>query len=381
MDVLTKFLNGISYKFPKGYPNINDPQDKILIESEFKKIGIILEENGFNALTFYDLKKRGGPRFTLLADKIESNEPFNLVNGEATPLKFINPNHSEVFRSQDADEIRKLAMGQAINIFPFFIDDSGSKYSISDLLKDEYFGGRGKGAGTRVEDINLILLNNLIKEKIKENEDQPISIEVNGKTYEDIIGAKTQPGVPKSDFNLIDIENNPVVFISHKKAGGAQADAGDFIRWGGYTQYADHPEVKEFNNALRNFLQKNNLQQLPLKSRFVSRIKDKELIRKLIYGPKYGSEEHSKDNINAILQGIINLVPLEEGLYQLTAQKTFFPPEMPEGEYTPYLASSYRADRNMFGIPTNEAIVMTEKTVSKSSNIYNLENGKFVKIK
>ena len=96
MDIITKFLNKISYKFPKGYPNINDPQDKIIIENEFKKIGIILEENNFNALTFYDLKKRGGFRFTLLADKIENSEPFNLVNGESTPLKFINPNHSEV---------------------------------------------------------------------------------------------------------------------------------------------------------------------------------------------------------------------------------------------------------------------------------------------
>ena len=381
MDIITKFLNKISYKFPKGYPNINDPQDKIIIENEFKKIGIILEENGFNALTFYDLKKRGGPRFTLLADKIENSEPFNLVNGESTPLKFINPNHSEVFRSQNADEIRKLTMGQAINIFPFFIDDSGNKYSILDLLKDEYFGGRGKGASTKIEDINLILLDNLIKEKIKENEDQPISIEINGEVYKNIIGAKTQVGVPKSDFNLINIENNPVVFISHKKAGGTQADAGDFFRWGGYTQYADHPEVKEFTDALSNFFQDNNLQQLPPKSRFISRIKDKELIRKLIYGPHYGSGKYSKDNVNAILQGIINLISLEEGLYQLTAQKTFFPPETPEGEYTPYLTSSYRADRNMFGIPTNEAIVMTEKTVFKSSNIYNLENGKFVKIK
>ena len=381
MDPIVKFLNRISYRFPKGYPDINNPQDKILIENELKKIGVVLTENDFNALTFYDLKKRGGVRFVLLADKIESGEPFNLVNGEATPLNFINPQHSEIFKSQDVDEIRSLTKGQPVNTFHFFVDDGGNRYSISDLLKDSYFGGRGKGSGTTVEDANLLLLNNLIKEKIKENNNQPISIEVNGEVFEDIIGAKTQPGVPKSDFNLIDVEENPVVFISHKKGGGKEANAGDFIRWSGYTQYANHPEVKEFNNALKDFIQENNLNQLPPKTRFVSRIKDEELIRKLIYGPKYGDSSFSKDNVNAILQGLIDLIPLEDGLYQLTAQKTFFPPEIPQEEYTPYLSSSYRADRNMFGIPTNEAIVMTKEVISKSSNIYKLEDGKFIKVK
>lgn len=33
MDVVTEFINRISYKFPKGYPDINDPADKALLES------------------------------------------------------------------------------------------------------------------------------------------------------------------------------------------------------------------------------------------------------------------------------------------------------------------------------------------------------------
>ena len=33
MDVVTEFINKIAYKFPKGYPDMNDPADKELLES------------------------------------------------------------------------------------------------------------------------------------------------------------------------------------------------------------------------------------------------------------------------------------------------------------------------------------------------------------
>ena len=40
MDILTKFLNGIAYKFPKGYPDMKDPKDVLMLENEIKKMGI-----------------------------------------------------------------------------------------------------------------------------------------------------------------------------------------------------------------------------------------------------------------------------------------------------------------------------------------------------
>jgi hypothetical protein len=44
MDNITIFLNSISYKFPKGYPDINDPNDFLILENELKKLGINLDE-------------------------------------------------------------------------------------------------------------------------------------------------------------------------------------------------------------------------------------------------------------------------------------------------------------------------------------------------
>lgn len=366
-------------------PKVKTPlKFKILKESvEKKKSPLrfkILKEADFNALTFFDLAKRGGFRFQILADKIKNGSAFELVGGESTPLQFIDPDHADIFASGDSTEIKKLAPTNS-NQFKFFKDDAGKEYSIKDLQKNQEFGGRGKGSGTIVEDYNLKLLKDLIAKLKEENGGKPINVVVGGKTYSDIVDAESQFGTPKSDFNLIDSKGNPVVFISHKKAGGKGASANDFIRWSGYTMYKDHPEVKAFNEALTKWVDKNNPGEgLPNKSRFISRIEDKELIQKLIYGPKFG-EGFSKDNVSIILQGKIDLNPKGNNTYELTSQHDEIPPSIPEGEYYPYLTSAYRADREMFGIKNNEAIVMTKAQSGRSSNVYELQNGEFVKVR
>jgi hypothetical protein len=377
MNVITKFLEHYSFRFPKGYPDMNNLEDKALLYEILEELDIINEN--FRPLSFFDLKKRGGFRFKIVADKIAKKSPFTLNQGSPKTLSFIDPEYQTAFENADESKIKQLA-GSNVNTFTFFEDESGEEYSIQDLSKDKDFGGKGAGSGTVVEDSNLKSLNNKIESLIEKNNGESISVIVNGDKFDNIIGAKSQFGTPKADFNLINSEEKPVVFISHKKAGGKGASAGDFIRWSGYTMYAEHPEVKTFNEALTKFLQDNNLQGLPNKTRFISPIQDDELIRKLIYGPNYGGE-NSKDNVNIILQGEIDLVPKGNNTYELTAQHVQSPPSLPEGEYQPYLTSSYRADREMFGIPNNEAIVMTKAVSTSASNVYELKNGEFVKIR
>ena len=40
MDVFEKFLNNYSYKFDKGYPDMNNDQDVLLLESILEELGI-----------------------------------------------------------------------------------------------------------------------------------------------------------------------------------------------------------------------------------------------------------------------------------------------------------------------------------------------------
>jgi hypothetical protein len=376
MNVITKFLEHYSFRFPKGYPDMNNLEDKALLYEILEELDVVNEN--FRPLSFFDLKKRGGFRFKIAADKVAKKSPFTLNQGSPKTLSFIDPEYQSAFENADDNKIKQLA-GSNVNTFTFFEDEAGEEYSISDLSKDKDFGGKGAGSGTVVEDSNLRALNNKIQSLMEKNDVESINVIVNGKPFNGIAGAKTQPGTPKADFNLVDSKGTPIVFISHKKAGGKGASAGDFIRWSGYTMYATEPEVKAFNEALIKFLQGKGL---PNKTRFISPLRDPELIQKLIYGKNYQENgPYNEDNVNIILQGEIDLLPKGNNTYELTAQHVQAPPSLPEDEYQPYLTSSYRADREMFGIPNNEAIVMTKVIANASSNVYELKDGEFVKIK
>lgn len=44
MDILEQFLYNISYKFPKGYPDLKDKNDLAILENELAKLDINLNE-------------------------------------------------------------------------------------------------------------------------------------------------------------------------------------------------------------------------------------------------------------------------------------------------------------------------------------------------
>ena len=44
MNIIEQFLRKVSYKFPKGYPDINDAQDMLMLEGILKEMGIPLLE-------------------------------------------------------------------------------------------------------------------------------------------------------------------------------------------------------------------------------------------------------------------------------------------------------------------------------------------------
>ena len=137
---------------------------------------------------------------------------------------------------------------------------------------------------------------------------------------------------------------------------------------------------KQFNNAIKKWLEDNNQEGLPNKTRFISPIKDDKLIKELIYGPEYGGA-FSKENVSIIIQGEVKFEPQSDGTYLLTGEHVLTPPQIPTGEYAPYLTGAYRGDRKMFGILNNEAIAMTKAVAYRSSNVYELKNGEFVKVK
>jgi hypothetical protein len=163
MNVLDKFLHSIAYKFPKGYPDMEDEQDKIILENEFTKIGITLNEIlSPNAQQAVDILKK---EFDLKDEDIVSKSSTN-------------------FKVLMDDNERRNFLKKASNLedFEFDFNDRGSsvgrlKYQPEDFKKPILIyakpsSAQGLGsAGKR----NEFAFNSLINSKVEEN-GSPITV-------------------------------------------------------------------------------------------------------------------------------------------------------------------------------------------------------------
>jgi len=337
MDSLDLFFKRYSYKFPKGYPDMNNEQDVLLLESILlNELGIDINE-GFNPLKFYDLQKYGGPRLKKVADKIKKGELFDTVTNEQVALKFNKPEYESLFVNADIEGLKNLAKTN-INSFPFFIDKNNKEYAIKDLLKTSDFGGKGGGSGTRVEDIAL----DDVSKKIQELGSIDVKLSENGDIYKGIISATTVNGTPKADFTFND-KNGPVIFISHKDGKGPK----DFQQYSGFQGLSDHPEVKSFVEAVRSATGG----ELKPGDSFRRKIEDNAIKLKAVYGLDQKVGNYGINNCQVILQGPINLkLDESDNTYLVEANHKVVNPDLPTGDYEPYMYVTFRSDRNNEGV-------------------------------
>ena len=137
MDILEKFIRKVAYKFPKGYPDINNEQDILLLESLFEKVlgeGVKLNET---PLTPKELKKSnsktGEARIDILVKKIQNGEELELENGGT-------------FKVDNKEEAINALKGDIPRAGVVLIDADGNQITTSKLKKTADFGG-GAGSG------------------------------------------------------------------------------------------------------------------------------------------------------------------------------------------------------------------------------------------
>jgi len=138
MDVLDLFFKKYSYKFDKGYPDMNNTQDVLLLESLLNKLNIEvnLEET---ALTPSELNKdatlkKGDkvPRIEILIQKIQKGDELELNDGS----KFKVINTKEVLSQLQG----KTKIDKAVILG---VNEDGKTITTSDLKKTAEFGGGG----------------------------------------------------------------------------------------------------------------------------------------------------------------------------------------------------------------------------------------------
>jgi len=149
MDNITKFLNNISYKFPKGYPDLTNKQDILILENELKNLGIDINESNLN---YKELEKPFTSRSEFASsfndrgekflDKILNGEEFELGDGSKITLdKEKSKEGIEILKNKKYNELGGTKK-------PFY-DSDGNSYGLSKFKKTVEFGsGSGQGGGT-----------------------------------------------------------------------------------------------------------------------------------------------------------------------------------------------------------------------------------------
>ena len=217
-------------------------------------------------------------------------------------------------------------------------------YIIRDTNGNEYpvVLGKGKGFGTKDEDLVLGSLKQQLKTILSEASADYIFIDINGdkQKVDDILST---PGVPKSDFNFT-YKGVPVLFISHK----AGHRANNYQQYGGTTcksgeKICQHPEVVEFISQVREKYKGI----MPPGESMWKYIRDERLQKLSVFGKDYTDKDkkYGINNVHASYQGSIKIIQNKNDTYALTSHYTVYNGEVPIGDYTPVLLARYSHSR------------------------------------
>lgn len=333
MNPIEELLKRYSYKFEKGYPDLTNEKDILLLESILEKMDITsinLRER--SSLSTKDLAKpiKGAKdRGEVLLKKIEKEEPLKLIKGNEIK---IDPEKSKAF-------IDGLKAGEytSLSKTPFY-DTEGNSYTIGKLEKSDEFGGKAIARGMDIEDRELSHLLDQIEEA-----GGKVDIKIGDKIYKNITIGNKPTGSPKADFILHSDDNKASIFISHKDGNSAK----DFQQYGGVSEFKTNPEVLSFVEKIKEEI---GGVEMIRGGGFKHEIKDENLMLKSIYGINYGASEFGINNIQMLAQGKMNLVKIDDNTYTLKSNHDLINGEIPTGGYTPYLMATFRNGRNDMGL-------------------------------
>ena len=78
MDPITKYLHRIAYKFPKGYPDVNNPEEKAMLISLVEQQLSLFSDEELAAM----IKKDTGVDIENIDNETELKDVFNKMSPE-----------------------------------------------------------------------------------------------------------------------------------------------------------------------------------------------------------------------------------------------------------------------------------------------------------
>ena len=253
--------------------------------------------------------------------KINDGDPFLTMKGDTVILR--KDNSLETYRTAVRDGNKK-----AMNAIEF-TGVNGKKYQLADLAKSPEFGGKGKGSGTRAEDEALADLKKKLQ-AVYDKETVPFILVKIGKRTERVAAIESTPGVPKSDFHMLDPEGKEVFWISHKKGNKAN----DFQQYGGMPELKNTKSKDMFSFVDAVVKELNGAKRFPMKTAYARKVTDPKIIRMTMYGKGFKSKPDGRQNIDVLYQGPMNLKRsgVKDGIpiYTITSNHTQYHNELPK---------------------------------------------------
>lgn len=151
MDVLDLFFKKFSYKFPKGYPDMNNEQDILLLESLFENLGFDLELTELTVSSKYQSKGVFNPFYVL--DPEVDQKVRDLLNDK--DISFDNVIYKAV---DDIDGDPILSTGQTP--FELFTDEDTSLNVFIKIPKNKvkaHYGQKTRKDSTASSNVNEFL--------------------------------------------------------------------------------------------------------------------------------------------------------------------------------------------------------------------------------
>jgi hypothetical protein len=284
-------------------------------------------------------------RAEVIVRKLTAGETFELSNG-----KFVSFKKSV----QVIALLQKTTKTSSELNNIVFVGSDGNNYKLSDIKKNNEFGGKGDRSTVAKEDAALSSLNTQINVVKKQLKNAFVPIKVGTKTFK-VMMAESTPGTPKSDFHLVDIDGNECVWISHKDGKTAK----DFQQWGGISERKEplifnHKETKKFIADLKAVYPNG----LPPATTLYRYIKDNTLKMYAVYGNKFGNGNPlGQQNVSILLQGPITLIK-KNNAYVLTANHVHYNGDSVDGDgFDPVLMAIYKGDRSDAGVTGTRIVI------------------------
>lgn len=265
-------------------------------------------------------------RTTVFVDKLTNNKPFRLVDGGVVTLSY-SPEVVECIQKGDLKDLRALRI---------------DGYKLTDLVKCEDFGGKNDN-GTKKEQFALSNLNKQILDA--RGNSSHITVRFRENIFQ-VSQAENTPGTPKSDFHLVNPDNEEVFWISHKDGKSAKC----FQQWGGVSLKSEplvnqHDEVQSFVADLKAKVPDG----VPRAMTFARKISCDTLKNMSVYGNQYGNS-FSRQNVNVAIQGSVDLI-FDGSEYIIGGSIIHENGEALTGSYEPTLIATFRGDRSNEGLP------------------------------